>query len=290
MNIRPNWNLIASRIDESASTDKLNAFWTEQCNSWLNAIGAEYGESYRIHESENFALLSDEDDRYLRIFSEFLERTLGRILKTLDGIALEEGYGKHVAIIFTDIDQYYDYISRFFPDDGEFGMSGGMYLNEGYGHFVFPSQDITLAEPIAVHELTHACLNHLPIPLWLNEGLAVCMEDVLAGNHLYLDKRIIAKHQRYWNENTIQSFWNGESFHASDEGQELSYNLAHVLVRYLSADLAVLREFVLNAQSSDSGDSACRAAFGINLAELASSFLGEGDWHCKKRPSGEFTA
>jgi len=76
----------------------------------------------------------------------------------------------------------------FYPEEGEFDLSSGMYINEGYGHFVFPAQDINFAEPIAVHELTHVCVVHLPIPLWLNEGMAVLMEDVLADNHLFLDK------------------------------------------------------------------------------------------------------
>jgi len=172
MNIKPDWNEIALGIGEGLSHDDLNSEWSKECNNWLEAVANEFGDDYSIGESPNFSIMSSESDRYVRVFSEFLERTLKRILNTLDGIASDEGFGKHVALIFQDIDQYYEYVCMFFPDEGKFGLSSGMYINEGYGHFVFPAQDIEYAEPIAVHELTHACLAHLPIPTWLNEGMA----------------------------------------------------------------------------------------------------------------------
>ena len=206
MSIKPDWNEIAQRIGDDLSHDDLHSEWSKECKKWLESIANEFGSDYRIEESLNFSIMSNESDRYIHVFSGFLERTLKRILNTLDGIASDQGFGKHVALIFQDIDQYYEYVGMFLPDEGEFGLSSGMYINEGYGHFVFPSQDIDYAEPIAVHELTHACLVHLPIPLWLNEGVAVLMEDVLAGNRLFLDKEMVERHQRYWNENSIQDF------------------------------------------------------------------------------------
>ena len=154
--------------------------------------------------------------------------------------------GKHVAIIFKDLDHYYDYVSMFLPEEGEFGISSGMYINNGYGHFVFPTQDMEYAEPIAVHELTHACLSHLPIPTWLNEGLAVLMEEVLANNTLYIDKEIVAQHHQYWNEENIQEFWSGDSFYASDEGQGLSYRIQEPAVYPLTpTGLRFLHFFML---------------------------------------------
>ncbi len=188
MSIKPDWNEIAIRIGDSLSHDDLNSEWSIECKKWLESVANEFGKEYRIEESPNFSIMSNESDRYIHVFSGLLERTLERILNTLKGIASDEGLGKHVALIFQDIDQYYEYVGMFFPEEGEFGLSSGMYINEGYGHFVFPSQDIDYAEPIAVHELTHACLVHLPIPLWLNEGMAVLMEDVLAGHRLFLNK------------------------------------------------------------------------------------------------------
>lgn len=282
LTIRPDWNEIASKIGDDLSPSELHSAWFEQCNKWLEAVSEAYGGNYHIHHSENFSLLSNESDRYVELFSSFLERSRQRILTTLHGIASDEGYGNHVALVFSDIDQYYDYVHMFYPDEGEFGLSSGMYINEGYGHFVFPTRDISEAEPIAVHELTHACLSHLPIPLWLNEGLAVLMEDVLAGKHLYLDKEIVGRHQNYWNEKTIQNFWSGESFFAIDEGQELSYNLAHILVRNIARDYDSFITFANNANADNAGEEASLKYLGLSLCNVATSFLGEGNWKPKE--------
>ena len=278
MSIKPDWNEIALRIGDDLSHDDLNSEWSKECKNWLESIASEFGNDYRIEESPNFSIMSNESDRYISVFSRFLERTLKRILNTLDGIASDEGFGKHVALIFQDIDQYYEYIGMFFPDEGEFGPSSGMYINEGYGHFVFPTQDLDYAEPIAVHELTHACLVHLPIPLWLNEGMAVLMEDVLIGNGLFLDKEMVERHKKYWTEETIQDFWSGESFMAIDEGQELSYNLAHILARNISRDFTTFAKFINCANHQDAGELAAQECLGLSLTQIVGSFLGQGNW------------
>lgn len=278
MNIRPDWNQISERLNQYYSTEELHSAWTSECNKWLSALASHFGTDYRIVETENFSLISNESDRYIKLFSEFLERTLSRIIKTLPGIASDDGYGKHVAIIFKDMDQYYDYVSLFYPDEGEFGLSSGMYINEGYGHFAFPHEDITLAEPIAVHELTHACLAHLPIPTWLNEGLAVFMEEVLAGMGLEINSEVMADHQQFWSLNTIQTFWTGKSFHLADEGQGLSYHLSHLLTRNISKDYQAFARFVNEANVMDAGADACIHHLGVSLGQLVGVALGDGEW------------
>jgi hypothetical protein len=201
-----------------------------------------------------------------------------RILETLKGVSADKGYGKHVAIVFADVDKYYDYTSLFYPEEGEFGLSAGVFINEGYGHFAFPSQEISIAEPIAAHELTHACLAHLPLPVWLNEGIAVVMEEVLAGVSQYINNEVILRHRNYWNERSIQDFWGGDSFHATDEGQELSYSLAQIIVRNISKDYSAFSAFCLAATSEDAGESAATEFLGVSLQELISALLGNGNW------------
>lgn len=278
MDIRPNWQNVLQRIGEGLTDQQLHAALNKECRTWLDALRHEYGDEYRIHETDNFYLLTSESDRYASVLLSFLERTLKRILTTLDGIASDEGYGKHVVVVFANQDQYYDYVQHFYPDEGEYGLSAGMYLDEGYGHLVFPVMDINLIESTVVHELTHACLTHLPLPIWLNEGLAVVMEDVLANKRLYLNDEVYAEHLKYWNAETIELFWSGESFYGSDEGQSLSYTLAHVLMRNMSADYAALRQFCTHASFEDAGEAACQEYLGCSLSQLVGAFLGEGDW------------
>ena len=278
MNIRPNWEQVSQRISQKYSLEEYNSAWTSECNSWLIQLVNHFGNDYHIVETQNFSIVTNESDRYNKVFSEFLERTLKRITKSLAGIASDDGYGKHVAIIFRDVEQYYDYVSLFFPEEGEFGLSSGMFIDEGYGHFAFPQQDITLAEPIAVHELTHACLAHLSIPTWLNEGLAVFMEEVLAGNGLELNNNVILDHRRYWNSENIQMYWTGKSFLSADEGQGLSYHLSHLITRNISNDYRAFSNFVNSASLMDAGASACLDHLGVSLGQLVSIALGEGNW------------
>ena len=122
MNIQPDWEAIASNISDELSDDEINATWDQICQQWLKRVASEYGSDYRIESTANFLILSNESTRYVDVFSAFLERTLKRILKALNGVANDEGNGKHVAMIFKDADDYYHYISRFYPEDGEFGL------------------------------------------------------------------------------------------------------------------------------------------------------------------------
>ena len=285
MGIKPDWDEIAQNIGNDLNHEELHIERNKECNKWLESIAKEYGSAYKIEESSSFLILSNQSERYIRVFSNFLERALRRILSNLEGIASDEGFGKHVALIFQDFDQYYEYIGMFFPEDGKFGYSSGMYINDGYGHFAFPSQDIDFAEPIAVHELTHVCLAHLPIPLWLNEGIAVLMEDVLVGHHLFIDKELLESHQQYWNEDTIQSFWSGESFLATDEGQQLSYHLAHIVVRNICQNSMAFTKFCNGANYEDAGETAAQEFLGLSLTQIVGTFLGEGDW----QPNDQFT-
>ncbi|GAA6133733.1 hypothetical protein NBRC116188_05220 [Oceaniserpentilla sp. 4NH20-0058] len=278
MDIKPDWNQVALNLEEKNDEESLNGRWALECHKWLKVVADHFGGDYTIKESDNFFIMSNESDRYVNVFSIFLERTLDRILKALDEIASDEGYGKHAVMIFKNIDHYYEYVNLFYPDEGEFGLSSGMYINDGYGHFAFPSQDISYSEPIAVHEMTHACLSHLSIPTWLNEGLAVVMEDVLAGNSLFLDNEIMARHNRYWNSQTINDFWSGDAFYGSDDGQELSYNLAHILVKKMSSDYDSFKNFVNHASYEDAGEKACKSNLGYSLHSFVGSFLGDGDW------------
>ena len=209
----------------------------------------------------------------------FLERSLSRILKYLEGIASDEGYGKHIALVFDKHDDYYSYISYFHPD-GESILSSGVYLNRGYGHFALPYQDLNEAEPVVAHELTHACLSHLPIPLWLNEGLAVNLENDITGSWpLIMDREQFNKHKKFWGKEEIQQFWSGESFNRTDQGSSLSYELARFAIKALSHDYEDFQKFAVNADHKDGGEAAAHQSFGGSLGGLIEQFFGPGDWN-----------
>ncbi len=123
--------------------------------------------------------------------------------------------------------------------------------------------------------MTHGCLGHLPIPLWLNEGLAVNTEQRLCppGPPMFTPMEMHAKHQAFWGEKEIQEFWSGLSFQRNDEGNLLSYDLARILVSQFSADWPGFQAFVLTANADDGGASAAADCLGHDLGVAASAIL-----------------
>ncbi len=276
---RPDWENIYEYVEAHLENEDQNKLWCGIANAWMKKLKFKLSDGYQIHESDNYILVTTESDRYVTLLQSFLEITLGKILSTLKGIASDEGYGKYVVIVFNDVDDYYSYMSYYYPEDGVFGLSSGVYLNNGYGHFVFPYQDVTYAESVIAHEMTHSLLSHLPIPLWLNEGMAVTIENMITGFALLsMDNELFARHKAFWGEKEIQEFWSGDAFYRPDEGQELSYHLAQFAVKSLSHDYEVFVRFANKAKYDDGGESAANEIFGGGLGGLIAQFFGDGNW------------
>lgn len=198
--------------------------------------------------------------------------------ETYDG----ESRGKFVALRFTEIDDYYAYISHYYPD-GEHPMTGCIFLTEGYYHMAFPERSGGDEERrVRNHELAHNLLQHLPLPRWLNEALAMAFEgDSMGSQTAGLNAELILKHRAYWNAETIQEFWCGHSFDTI-EGQELSYSLAFVLLDTVYRDIQprpeAFRRFVRGADWHDAAAASVHEHLEVGLEELVENFLGPGDW------------
>ncbi len=276
---RPDWDGISNYVEKNLKNEDQHLLWCDIATIWINKIKNNLPENFKVYESENFIILTDESEKYASKFLSFLEHALKRILTTLNGIASDEGYGKLVILMFENVDTYYSYTSYFYHEDGEYGLSSGVYLNHGYGHFAFPHIDLSYAEIVAAHEMTHALLVHLPIPKWLNEGIAVTIENMFSSYGGSEDEAEIYKeHCSFWDEKEIQEFWSGDSFSRTDEAQKLSYHLAQLAVKSLSSDYEAFTKFVNNAHFSDAGEQAAKNCFGGTLGNLISQFFGENNW------------
>jgi hypothetical protein len=130
-----------------------------------------------------------------------------------------------------------------------------------------------------VHELTHCLVRHLPIPAWLNEGLAVNTEHrFVTPRPRYRANELQYLFARFWTPSTIQEFWSGKSFLRPDDGQPLSYELARLLVHLLDKDYDVLARFCATASHEDGGEGAAMSVMGASLEEIAAVVLGSGAW------------
>ncbi len=277
---RPDWQSIVEKL-ETVSESEAQEAWPEIVRTWMNILADSAGPHYTVSETENVLIVTNMGRRELALLVKFVERARTEILNRLTGIAEDEGYGKNVLLVFGDEDSYYKYISHFYPS-GEFPMSSGVFLYHDYGHMVIPFFDLGETEATFAHEFTHACVRHLPIPLWLNEGLAVTMEDELCGSRpLSMDAKQLAKHERFWTADTIQEFWNGDSFRRVDEGNELSYELARYCLKALAHDLQDFTAFANASSWDDGGESAAIDIYEGSLGGLPFQFFGEGDWSPK---------
>lgn len=136
-----------------------------------------------------------------------------------------------------------------------------------------PADDLRAVEPVIAHEMTHGCLGHLPIPAWLNEGIAVNTEQRLCPARLPDPREMQQRHRAFWGPAKVQQFWSGQSFLRPDEGNELSYDLARILVAQFSADWDRFRPFVLAATFDDAGAAAAREHLGLALGDVIPALL-----------------
>lgn len=257
-----------------------DAYWTTVAREWLALLRTALGNDYAIHESDHFLLLGALSKRQSRSTLDFCEKSRRRILRLLEGIASNSGSGKTCILVFRDHDSYYQYVSNYYPPEGEFSLSGGMFLHQGYGHFVFVESEGVLMEPVIVHELAHCLMQHLPIPAWINEGIAVNTERRLCQSAPPLETHdeMAAMHRDFWTSSTIQEFWSGKSWSRPDEANKLSYDLATKMIGLCSGNSDVFRAFVTSANFADSGNASANKHLGCSVGALAHAVLGEGNW------------
>jgi hypothetical protein len=274
---RPDWAAIDRLISQSPESEA-HELWRAAARAWVESTARHLGPPYKVMETPSFLFLTPLSERNNGLITAFAEKALRQVSRKLDGLAETDVYGKRVILLFETQDAYYEYCAYFYPD-GEHPLSAGVFLNADYGHIAIPYYDVAETEATLAHELTHNCLRALPIPVWLNEGLAVTIENELCGNRpLRMDPDRFGEHEAFWNEETIQEFWSGRSFGRVDEGNGLSYELARYCIRALAHDIPSFIEFARRASHEDGGEAAAVEIYGGSLGGLMQQFFGPGEW------------
>ena len=270
----PDWQAVIEWAD-GAGAERAAALNLAR-RAWLLHLRDAAGGGLHVVQTRNALVLSSFEDRIAIAAANYVSDVRGRIVKLLDGIA-EFPAGEHsVMLVFDHRDDYYRYVSNYYPDDGEFAFSGGMFIHAGCPHFVGEKADLSALEPVIAHEMTHSSVAHLSLPLWLDEGIAVNTEHRLSfqpANHQgAIDK--INKHREFWTPERVQEFWSGQSFLRTDEGNELSYDMARHIVELLGRDWASFTRFARAARREDGGASAAREVLDLDLGQLAATAIG----------------
>ncbi len=299
---RPDWEDIYNSLENAPEGDGHKA-WCHFARTWLDVLAECVGSSYSVSETDNFLILSSMSNRELELLKTFVEEARGTILKKLKGIANDDGFGKHVLFLFSANETYERYKSHTYPDDevppdyDRFlddwvltadddiqdyqakAVSTGLFLDEPYGQLVFSYADLFGTQAVFAREFTHAVLCKYEMPLWLKVGLAETLEhEICRSNPLSMDVSSIANHIKFWDADTIQEFWSGESFGRPDAGSQLSYELAQYCLQSLSHEIDEFIEFANQANWKDAGEEAAIEIFGGSLGGLPFQFFGEGDW------------
>jgi hypothetical protein len=263
----PDWSAVGAWVASIPEPSLQAEAWAKAELAWLAHLQVALGEQYTLAQHEYAILLSPLEPRVATATVQFMTKTLSRISRVLDGVAKAPEWGRDILLVFEDEDTYYRYASRYYPEDGEFALSGGMHINFGCSHFATFQAELRAIEPVIAHEMTHGCLGHLSIPAWLNEGIAVNTERRLCppASQQYTPQQLHWMHQQFWNETTIQEFWSGKSFLRPDEGNLLSYDLARILVEQFSRDWESFKPFVQEAQLQDAGREAASKLLGVEL-------------------------
>lgn len=279
----PDWPAVRAWVGAMPDPAAQAEAWARAELAWLAHLQAALGPQYQLARHQHALLLSTLEPRVAVATVQFMTKTLARIEKVLDGVAKAPQSGSDILLVFDDPETYYRYVSRYYPDDGEFAFSGGMHIHFGCGHFATFAAELHAIEPVIAHEMTHACVAHLAIPAWLNEGLAVNTERRLCppAAQQHTPQQLHWMHQHFWTAERIQEFWEGRSFLRTDEGNLLSYDLARILTEQFSADWPSFKAFVLGAAAEDAGRAAAEQTFGVDLGKTVCVLFGfdaSDDW------------
>jgi hypothetical protein len=286
----PQWDLLATWVESHADFDAERDAWTGVARQWLSVLGPALGPGYEVAETDEFLGLAPRADGVGPSLLRFAGRCRSELLSLLGGVTDFVVPGKQVIVVLGGANDYYRYISLYFPE-GEHGGSVGVHVREGYPHIALRYLTNWEAETTVAHELTHSALHHLGLPLWIEEGLAQMFEHNMTGRSLLeLDPEKAGEHKRYWKKHGLDAFWRGEGFSRPGKMQELSYQLAEILLRLLVEDsrprwFGLVKEprqrfyaFLRAARVQDCGAASCRNNMGFDLSDLAAKFLGPGEW------------
>lgn len=279
---RPDWPAIQGWKRAWIAKEDEHDAMQQVTRHWLTRLRDALGEAYTVVESEHFLFVSALEETARARTLQFLEHARERLVHILGDVAWTDGKGKHVALRFTNLEDYYAYISHYYAN-GKHATSGGVFLHKGYAHIAY-YELLSMNEERATlaHELAHNLVAHLPLPRWLNEALAEAFDTDIGGSRpRMLDRELHAQHEAYWNAETIQQFWMGRSFNRP-EGQRVSYSLARLLLDIINREVRpppdFFRRFIKQTTWQDAGEAAALEQFEVGLGEIASVFLGDGDW------------
>lgn len=277
---RPDWHVVSRWITENVPEANRPKAWSDIAGQWLENLNNALGDAYQIKQSEHFLLFAPRDSELADPLLRCGELGLTEIEGALGCLAKELQTGPIAILFFADNKTYGRFVTPFDSDLG-FLRSTGVCFQEEYVHIAIRPGRLEEVQRTLLHELTHACLAHLTLPKWLEEGITQMAEEAVVPqwSQFQLSADTATTLKTAWRDHGLGEFWWGQAFSMEHHCQGYSYQLAEVLFRLLVSDhRRALPDFVRHAHRDDAGETAARQYLGKGLADLAEQFLGPGDW------------
>lgn len=283
---RPNWKAISAYIATNFA-DNRTAAWNEASLAWAEGLHHDLGGNYSVVGCERFLLLSELEPATADRYVQFAESSAEKIKSLLGDAAWKSEFGMHIILLFSEEDDYYEYISYFYRE-GTHPPTSGVCLHRDYVHIALNRWLEQASAHVLAHELAHLFVAHLRLPVWINEAWAMAVErEIFSRPVPLLDRDLADDLWEFWTEERIQEFWAGTSFRIAGKSCEFSYRLSDLLLNSVMRDLPAFREFLKRADIRDGGQDAALQCLGKSLGDIAGEFLGEGHWRPNRKKIGE---
>ncbi len=210
--------------------------------------------------------------------AEWAEKSIREVTRSLVQIRGDATMEPIAVVGMGTRDEYYAFVSHFYPEGGSFATSGGMYIRsdgDSFPMLAINAQSKHGLESTVAHELTHHALHGCGLPLWAEEGLTQMMEERVTGLTDFVFNHEMRERQRgLWLRDGFGALVDGSGFHCPDDDvQELSYHMAQVLVRSLLSTRS--GEFFAFARgcATTGADLASKEYLGETVEEIAEWLL-----------------
>ena len=243
--------------------------------AWLLHLRDALPPPLQLHESPDALVLSAFSRITAKSAAHCIANVRERIGQLLGGIA-QRPSGKHSILIAIQPDSFHKYVSIYPSLANVSASTRGVFINLGCPHLVTVNENLWTLEPVIAREMTRGAIEHLELPLWLEEGIAIYAEKQIAisGRDAGEAVATTANHRAFWNAQRFQEFWSGEIFHGTDDAIALSRDLARSMVEHLAKDRASFVEFATNASRDDGGAAAALGLLKQDLGDIATLVLG----------------
>ncbi|MEO1237108.1 MAG: hypothetical protein AAFX76_10000 [Planctomycetota bacterium] len=281
---RPDWGAVARRWD-GVPEEARGAVWSAVELVWQERLAAAWGEGFGVRVEGERLLTTDLPTGEAAAVMGAVDRSLATIDRALAGLGLfedggvtpgSEAAGYDVVIVCRRVEDYLDYVADLDGPEHVGAVSGGVCVRGGGAvHVVAHGREGEALRGVLAHELAHARLAEMELPVWLEEGLVTHLENAVVPSEAYApNMQTVAMHRGFWTPRRLDGFFSGEAFCGEDDADGLPYRLAYTVVGNLMAeDREAFVDLLATATWEDCGASACREVYGRELGEMVPRFV-----------------